>query len=595
MPYPTTLSGQFRRHGLAYLLGALLLFIQQGMMYARDRLFQQGVDAATSDRYHAALRVTTLALSVIVSAALVRTLSRRVLFNAGRQSEYELRTMLLARLHLLGPSFFRKIPTGDIMSRATNDLGQLRLVLGFGALNVINTLFGLISALSIMLGISVRLTLASLASAPLLMLITRWFSRQLYIRNRANQEALGAMSDRVQASLAGVRVVRALSLEDGEMSRFERTCTDYLEKSLGLARLRGLFGPVLGLVSAIGVLVIFWYGGTMVISGLITPGQFVAFWVALNRLIWPLLALGFVMSIIQRGRASYERLRVIFEATPDVIGGDASLSGPVRGALQVKHLSYSVGEQLILADISFDLPAGGSLAIVGKTGSGKSTLATLLPRLLPTPPGTVFLDGVDVCELPLSVVRGAIGYAQQDAFLFSTTVAHNAGFALAETDSSEARLRIRRACDDAQILPEVERLVDGFDTVVGERGIQLSGGQRQRVALARAFLREPPILLLDDPLSAVDARTEARILEAIDKQARQRTLLLITHRVAAASRCDSILVLDHGRVVEKGTHAELAAAGGIYSKLVEEQRLESELDHSRDLDGDVPATLSHAS
>ncbi|MFO0662213.1 MAG: ABC transporter transmembrane domain-containing protein [Polyangiaceae bacterium] len=396
--YPTSFSEQLKRHSGKYLLGALLLGSQQGLMYLRDRLFQQGVDLAVASDRDRALNIAAMALGTIIVAAVIRILSRMVMFNAGRAAEYELRSALLGRLHLLGPSFFRTIPTGDILSRATHDLGQVRLLLGFGILNVINTVFALASALSVMIGISGKLTLALLASAPVLMWVTRWFSRQMYTRNRANQEALGAMSDRVQASLAGVRVVRSLSLEAAETRSFEKACREYLNKSLGLAQLRGFMGPVLGSVGAVGVLTVFWYGGHLVLTQEISRGQFVSFWSALTRLIWPLLALGFVVSIVQRGRASYDRLRAIYEAAPDVV--DGPLPGPehVNGDLRVEKLSFSYGQRKVLDEVSFHVPAGRSLAIVGKTGSGKSTLAAMLPRLLPT------LQRVCFSTIPMSAI-----------------------------------------------------------------------------------------------------------------------------------------------------------------------------------------------
>jgi ATP-binding cassette subfamily B multidrug efflux pump len=299
---------------------------------------------------------------------------------------------------------------------------------------------------------------------------------------------------------------------------------------------------------------------------------------ALLRLTWPLLALGFVASIIQRGRAAYSRLQQIYDAVPDIVDGPLPAPASVRGALRVSHLSFAHGKRTVVDDVSFEVPAGGSLAIVGRTGSGKSTIAMLLARLYPTPDDSVFLDGADICALPLRTVRASIGYAQQDAFLFSTTVARNVGYALEDADSPDAMDHVRRAAEEASVLEEVEGLPDGFDTVVGERGVQLSGGQRQRVALARALLREPPVLVLDDPLSAVDAKTEAAILEAIDRQAEDRTMLLITHRVAAARRCDRVVVLDGGRVVEQGTHDELVKNGGLYASFAEEQQIEQDLE-----------------
>ena len=387
------------------------------------------------------------------------------------------------------------------------------------------------------------------------------------------------MSDRVQASLAGIRVVKSFALEEAEAKAFAKINASYLETSLSLAKLRGSMQPMMQAIAAIGIVIVFLYGGRLVLEGEISPGGFVAFFWALQRLTWPFIALGFVVSIIQRGRAGFARLNEIYDAIPDVQDGPLPAPAEVEAAISVRNLTfaYGPGRKPALDGVSFDVPAKGSLAIVGRTGSGKSTLAALLPRLLPAPRGTIFLDGVDICDLPLSALRKAIGYAQQDAFLFSTTVARNIAFSLPDPDSDEALEAVRKAAADAQVLEEVLALPNGFDTVVGERGVQLSGGQKQRIALARALLWEPRILVLDDPISAVDARTEKAILDTIDQQAARRTVILITHRVAAAARCDRVIVLDEGKLVEEGTHEELLAKGGLYARFAEEQRLEGEM------------------
>lgn len=576
---PTGLWAQCLRQSPGYLVGLVLLAAYNYLQYLFDVELDDAVKVAVGHLPGDVTKLGLILVGIAVVSLVVRVLSRIAIFNGGRNAEYELRRAMLHHLHKLGPSFYRRMPTGDIMSRVTNDLTQVRLLLGFGVLNVFGTVFALASSLAVMTERSWKLTLAALAPLPALLVVVWVFSRAMFRLQRDNQDALGHLSDRVQSSISGVRVVRSFGLEASELKQFDRVNDDYLDKALKLARVRGFMWPVMQALTSVGVVVLLWYGGHLVLTDpSFDEGSFIAFLRALSRLTWPLISLGFMISIVQRGRASYARVREVFEAKPDIVSGSERLTRTeAPPSLSVRNLTFSYGPNRVLDDVSFELPPSASLAVVGRTGSGKSTLALLLARLHPTPRDSVFLDGVDVCDLPLETLREVIGYAQQDPFLFSTTLGRNVGYALDEPDTPEGHALVEEAAREAQIDEEARTLPDGYDTVVGERGVQLSGGQKQRTALARAFVAEPAILVLDDPLSAVDARTEAAILGALDRQRARRSVVLITHRVSAARRCDRVLVLDRGKVVGYGTHAELLARCSLYAAFAEEQRVESEL------------------
>ncbi|MBP9113103.1 MAG: ABC transporter ATP-binding protein, partial [Polyangiaceae bacterium] len=587
-------GGIFRSHAKAYALGGVVLGLFQLSMNRIDWFAKDAVDQVFGPDPSRAIRLTTMMLGLAVVAFVTRVASRWFIFNAGREVEYELREVLLRKLHVLGTAFYRTMPSGEIMSRATQDLTQVRLLFGFGILNLINVVFAFVSALQVMLGISMKLSLVSFLPLPPLVLLTRFLSKRVFAKTRANQDAIGKLSDMLQTHLSGVRVVRSFAIFDAELGRFRERNKEYLDASLALARLRGSMFPLMGAAAAVGMLAFFWLGSSMLLAGPenggLSKGDFFAFSMALGRMTWPMIAVGFSISIVQRGRAGLARCNEIFNAQPELVDGPTPLPEKVEGIVRVSNLTFKHGSKTVLDHVSFEIKPGESVALVGKTGSGKSTLAMLLARLLPTEKGSIFLDGKDVTTLPLRGVRRLVGYAQQDSFLFSTTVARNIGYSLQDPDAEETMRIIETAAKEAQIFDEASDLPEGMDTVVGERGVQLSGGQKQRVALARALAWTPRILILDDPMSAVDARTEARILEAIEKQARARTLVLVTHRVAAAARCSRIIVLDQGKIVETGTHQELLRSGGVYALFAKEQQAKTDLEAFRELDLPSAAT-----
>ena len=566
-----SISARVRPELAGILLGAVCLAATNGLSLAVPWLIKGAIDALRSNRQTAAaihalvVRDALLIAGFAVVLAVIRTWSRILIFNSGRNIEYRLRGDVFRHLLRLDAGFFRRHPTGDVMSRLTNDLGAVRMLFGPGLLNLINTALVYVTTLWLLLHLSPWLTLWALCPYPLLLAGARLSSRTIYQASKSIQEQLGVMSTSLQEDLTGIAVIKHYTLEPTRGVHFRRLNDEYLGRALSLVRSRGVLSPLFAMLGGTGTLIVLWVGGREVIAGRMTIGALIAFNAYLVLLSWPTIALGWIIGIWQRGVAAWSRVRALLETAPRI---DDAAADPratiVSPSIEVRDLTVEVDGRKLLDRVSFALPAGATLAVVGPTGAGKTTLVDTLVRMHEVAPGAVTIGGHDVTRIPLQTLRGQIGYAPQDAFLFSATIAENIGFgAGADIDLP----RVRRAAEAAGLAPDLAAFPDGYDTLVGERGLTLSGGQRQRVALARALCADPKILILDDSLSSVDAQTEREILTRLRPILTGRTSILISHRVAAVKDADRILVLDRGRVAETGTHAELVAKGGVYATL----------------------------
>lgn len=579
-------SGRFRRL-LAYLRphqtkiwgGIVALFIVNLLGTYLPLLIGTAVDELQAK--FDLQRVVFYALLLIGLASLmwlIRMASRLWIFGAGRLVEFDLKQRLFEHLLRLEPSYFAENTPGDLISRATSDVDNIRRLVGFALLSAANTVFAYGMTLPVMLAIHPGLSLGAIAVYPAVLFIVQTFSDRLRAEQLDVQQSLSELSELIQEDMSGIALIKIYGQEANEQRQFDQLNQDLLRNNLVLAKTRNILFPLLGGMVSLSLLILLWFGSRMIAANTIQVGDFIALLLYIERLIFPTALLGFTITTYQRGEVSIDRIEAILSVEPRIADAPAALALPrdrVQGHLRCQDLTFTYPNRSIpaLNRLSFEVQAGEMVAIVGPIGCGKSTLASALPRLLEIAPNQIFLDGIDITRLRLADLRGAIAYVPQDSFLFSTTIKNNIRYG--EPDATE--LKVIAAASQAQIHNEILNFPKQYDTLVGERGITLSGGQRQRTALARALLVDAPILVLDDALASVDNQTASQILQALRQQQHTRTVLFISHQLSAAATCDRILVMGEGRIVEQGTHSELLAAGGLYQSLWEQYQLESSL------------------
>jgi ATP-binding cassette subfamily B multidrug efflux pump len=565
------------RYRKRYVVGFLALVLAQALRVNLPLIIKAAIDSLSRGvAWNRLLFYAGLLLVIALAMAVFQFWMRWILIGISRDVEYDLRNDLFLHLMRLSPRYYTQTLTGDLMSKLTNDLNAVRNLVGPGIMYSASTLVVGLATVGVMLHLDWRLTLLALAPMPLVSVAVKVFGQRIHDRFESIQAMYSEVTEKVRENLSGVRVIRAFGQEEAEMRQFDGMNRAFVEKNRQLIWITSLMWPGLALLFAIAFMLIMVVGGRHVLSGLISVGTFAAFNVYLLYLIWPIIALGWVVNLLQRGVASLGRLNSIFLARSEIDDRDvpAQPLTSLRGEIEFRNLTFSYNGRPVLRNINLRIPAGKTVAIVGATGSGKSTLVGLIPRLYDATAGSLLVDGVPIRQIPLQTLRAHIGFVPQETFLFSESIRENIKFGTAAASDAE----VERAAEISHILPDVRSFARGFDTLVGERGLTLSGGQKQRAAISRAVIRDPRILILDDALSSVDTYTEEKILRHLTEVMAGRTTLLISHRVSTIRNADEILVLHAGEIAERGTHEELLALNGYYTELYNKQLIEEELE-----------------
>jgi ATP-binding cassette, subfamily B, multidrug efflux pump len=572
----------FKKYRRSYVVGTICVFLTNGVWILFPLVIRRAIDDLhLGITRHKLVTYALLLLAVAAIKGIFQFLTRWIVIGVSREVEFDLRNDFFRHLESLSYSYYQRTRTGDIMARATNDLNAVRMLLGPAIMYSANTIVFTAGALAFMLSISPKLTLYAFLPLPVVSITIQRFGRKIHERFERIQAMFSEISARAQENFSGARVIRAYVQEDAEIAAFEAANQEYIKRSLKLVRLMGMLWPTLETMLGLAIVLVLWLGGREVITGRITVGGFVAFNTYMVQLTWPIIALGWVINIFQRGTASMRRINEILVEKPEiedseavqVNSGTSGTLAPTFGEIEFRHLNFSYGFTPVLHDINLLVPAGSSLAIVGPTGSGKTTLVSLIPRIYDAEPGSVLIDGIPVRDYPIASLRRNLGFVPQETFLFSETVRENIAFGKEDASDEDVRL----AAGAASIAEDIEGFPEQYRTLVGERGITLSGGQKQRTAIARAIIRNPRILILDDALSSVDTHTEDKILNHLREIMQGRTTIFISHRVSTVRNADRIAVLHAGRIVELGTHDELVAKNGYYTDLYNKQLLEEEL------------------